>query len=88
MPSVPLPAQVSLKCPACAQAYSLPRRALHQLGQLFCPVCGEASEVYDSLHLAERRRVYGAVRSHLEQRLYEQQQLDDPAYSEDLATLT
>jgi hypothetical protein len=88
MPNIALPAQVSLKCPSCNQGYALPREALHQREQLFCPCCGVVCSVYASLGLAERRKVYGAVRTFLEQRLYDQQQLDNPDYSEDLALIS
>lgn len=84
---VDLPAQVSITCPACGRGFSVASRDLSQRERLGCPFCSEEFDVYIGLEPQLRSKVYHAMRNAVEQRVYEQQQMDSGDYFEDAANV-
>ena len=89
MIKVSLPGMVELHCPdpGCAGAFTVTSNALNSCPALFCPFCGQKFDVYAGLSGQLRRRVYHAIRDHIERRVYEQQQIDKEDYFEDESNL-
>jgi hypothetical protein len=89
MIQVSLPGIVELHCPAeeCKGEFHVTSTRLNNCIGLFCPFCGKPFTVYDGLGGQLRRKVYHAIRDHLERRVYEQQQIDREGYFEDEANL-
>ena len=82
-----LPASVSFTCPGCRVQFSMAARSLEQRQTVGCPICSVEMGIFESIAVDLRRRIYHSVRNHIEQRVYEQQQLDKASYFEDLANL-
>ena len=82
-PYVELPALLQLQCPICLVGFSIRAMDVSRREQLYCPVCGKRSELYDMLDPQLRRQVYQAVRDAMEQRIHEQRIMDDREYFED-----
>lgn len=83
MIQVDLPAVVDFSCPACGASFSMATLELHELAELACPSCGKRFSFYDGLSGLTRRQVYHAVRDAMEQRVFEQYQMNRSDYFED-----
>ena len=84
---VDLPAQSGMHCPHCNLGFSIASADLHGRETLHCPFCGQCFDVYTGLEPQLRSKVYHALRNSVEQRVYEQQQMDSGDYFEDEANL-
>lgn len=84
---IEVPAMLELSCPLCKANYSIESNRLAQVADIYCPICGARSSLYESMAGEVRRRIYHAVRDELEHRIYEQQQMDSGDYFEDRANL-
>ena len=84
---VDLPGLLELNCPKCGGGFSIAPSQLQDKTLLHCPLCAAAFNLYDGLSGQTRRRVYHAVRNALEQRVYEQYQMNRSDYIEDWGNL-
>lgn len=84
---IDLPAQVGIRCPACGRTFSVCSENLHGVERLHCPFCAGSFDVYSGLEPQLRSKLYHAIRNAVEQRVYEQQQMDSRGYFEDRANL-
>jgi uncharacterized Zn-finger protein len=83
MINIDLPEKLELTCPGCEASFTISPKLLHQRSELHCPACSVQFHVYDGLTGQVRRQMYYAVRDAIEQRVYEQYQMNRHDYFED-----
>lgn len=84
---IDLPAQVGLRCPQCGLAFAMAAADLDGVALLHCPRCAVGFDLYGGLEPQLRSKIYHALRNAIEQRVFEQQQIERGDYFEDEANL-